>query len=240
MRILVISDVHANSAALEAVTEEPFDRLICLGDLVGYGPAPNEVIRFVRERAAVAIRGNHDNALAFDVECRCSAENSALAEATLAYHRSIVGDDDLNWLRALPTSEEFRLDEYRFAAFHATPRDPLYGYAITPDLPDDKLREEIDGVKADFILLGHTHLPMVRGVGSRVVVNPGSVGQPRDGIPEASYAVIEDGIVEVKRAKYDLQAAIHALSGLPLDPLILRRLVAALEQGGRAAPEPSR
>jgi putative phosphoesterase len=232
MRILVISDPHANLAALEAVTQEPFDCLICLGDLVGYGPAPNEVIRFVKEHALVAIRGNHDNALALDVDCQCAPPNKALAEATLAYHRTILEGENLDWLRALPTSAEFKVDGYRFAAVHATPRDQLYGYEITPDLPDDQLRGEIEGVKADFILLGHTHLPMVRGIGSRVVVNPGSVGQPRDGIPESSYAIIEDGIAELKRCTYDLQKTVAALRNLPLKPDIINQLIALLEQGG--------
>ncbi len=232
MKILVISDLHANLAALEAVTRERFDRLICLGDLVGYGPAPNEVIRFVKERAFVAIRGNHDNALALDVDCQCSPANKALAEATLAYHRTILGTEHFDWLRTLQASAEFKLDDYRFAAFHATPRDPLYGYEITPDLPDDKLRGEIEGVKADFILLGHTHLPMVRGIGSRVVVNPGSVGQPRDGLPEASYAIIEDGIAELKRCSYDLHRTVKALRDCPLGHEMIDRLIAILEQGG--------
>jgi len=232
MRILVISDLHANLAALEAVAQERFDRLICLGDLVSYGPAPNEVIRFVRQHAFAAVSGNHDNAIALDVDCHCSASNKALAEATLAYHRSILDRENLDWLRALPMSAEFKLDGYRFAAFHGTPRDPLYGYQITPGLPDDQLREEIEGVKADFILLGHTHLPMVRGIGSRVVANPGSVGQPRDGAPQASYAVIEDGIVELKRTDYDLRKTRDALMNLPLSPEIIDQLIAILVRGG--------
>jgi len=234
MKILVISDLHANLAALEAVAQERFDHLICLGDLVGYGPAPNEVIRFVRKHAFVAIRGNHDNALALDIDCQCSPANKALAEATLAYHRTILERENLDWLGTLPTSAEFKLDEYRFAAFHAKPHDHLYGYEITPELPDEELRGEIEGVRADFILLGHTHLPMVRGIGSRVVVNPGSVGQPRDGFPEASYAIIEDGTVELKRCTYDLQKTVAALRNLPLKPDIINQLIALLEHGGRA------
>ena len=232
MRILVLSDLHANLAALEAATVEEFDRLICLGDLVGYGPSPNEVIRCIRGRAFVAIRGNHDNALALDVECRCSPANKALAEATLAYHRTLLSSEDRDWLRALPSSVEFKLDGYRFAVFHATPRDPLYGYEITPELPDDQLREEIEGVKADFILLGHTHLPMVRGIGSRVIVNPGSVGQPRDGNPECSYAIIEDGVVELRRATYDLPGTVNVLRKLPLSGELIDQLVSTLERGG--------
>lgn len=211
---------------------EPFDHLICLGDLVGYGPSPNEVIRFVRDHAFVTIRGNHDNALALDVDCQCLPPNKALAEATLAYHRTLLGSEDLDWLRCLPISAEFRLDGYRFAAVHATPRDHLSGYGITPDLPDEQLRGEIEGVKADFLLLGHTHLPMVRGIGSRVVVNPGSVGQPRDGSPEPSYAIIDNGVVELKRCAYDLGRTVGAIRNLPLRREIIDQLIALLEQGG--------
>lgn len=232
MRILLLSDLHANLAALEAATAEGFDRLICLGDLVGYGPSPNEVIRFIRERAFVAIRGDHDNALALDVDCHCAPDQKALAEATLAYHRTLLSNEELDWLRALPGSVGFTLDGYRFAAFHATPRNPLFGYEITPELPDDQLREQIEGVKADFILLGHTHLPMVRGIGSRIVVNPGSVGQPADGNPECSYAIIEDGVVELRRAKYDLSGTMDALRKLPLGGELIDQLISILEQGG--------
>lgn len=234
MRILVLSDPHANLAALEAATAEGFDRLVCLGDLVGYGPSPNEVIRFIRKHAFVAVRGNHDSALALEVECRCSPARKALAKATLAHHRTLLGSEELDWLRALPSSVEFKLDGYRFAAFHATPRDPLYGYEITPEMPGDQLREEIEGVKADFILLGHTHLPMVRGIGSRVVVNPGSVGQPADGNPEASYAIIEDGVVELRRAKYDLSRTVEALRKLPLSGELIDQLISILQEGGLA------
>ena len=231
MRILVLSDLHANLAALEAATVEGFDRLICLGDLVGYGPSPNEVVRFIGEHAFVAIRGNHDNALALDVECHCSPVKKALAEATLACHRNLLSSEGLDWMRALPSSVEFTLDGYRFAAFHATPRDPLYGYEITPDLPNAQLREEIEGVKADFIILGHTHLPMVRGIGSRVVVNPGSVGQPTDGNPEAGYAIIEDGVVELRRVKYDVSRTVVALRNLPLSVELIDQLISILKEG---------
>lgn len=232
MRILLLADLHANLAALEAAAVEGFDRLICLGDLVGYGPSPNEVIRFIKERAFVAVRGDHDNALALDVDCHCLPDQKALAEATLAYQRTLLSNEELDWLRALPGSVAFTLDGYRFAAFHATPRNPLFGYEITPELPDDQLREQIEGVKADFILLGHTHLPMVRGIGSRVVVNPGSVGQPADGNPETSYAIIEDGVVELRRAKYDLSETIDALRKLPLGSELIDQLLSILEQGG--------
>lgn len=231
MKILVLSDIHANFAALEAVVqaEGDFDRLIVLGDLVSYGPHPKECIEFVRRHAFVAVRGNHDHALAFNVDPRCSSANEPLALATLGYHRTLLTDEAVDNLGRLPRSQKFYLDGYRFYAAHASPRDNLYSYRLTPELPDEALKREVGRVRADFLLLGHTHLPMVRGVGSRVVVNPGSVGQPRDGLPEASYAVIQDGVAEIKRVKYDVQKTVKALEALPLEEAVIRRLISILE-----------
>ncbi|MFN3477649.1 MAG: metallophosphoesterase family protein [Candidatus Methylomirabilales bacterium] len=233
MKILVLSDIHANFAALEAVVqaEGDFDRLIVLGDLVSYGPRPRECIEFVQRHAFVAVRGNHDHALAFNVDPRCSSVNKPLALATLRYHRTLLTDEAVEYLGKLPRSQKFHLDGYRFYAAHASPRDNLYSYRLTPELPDEALKKEISRVRADFLLLGHTHLPMVRGAGSRVVVNPGSVGQPRDGVPEASYAVIQDGVAEIKGVKYDLQKTVRALEVLPLEEAIIGRLITILETG---------
>ena len=225
-------DLHANLAALEAATAEAFDRLICLGDLVGYGPAPE---RGHQVRQGSCLRGDprqSRQALALDVDCQCSPPNKALAEATLAYHRTLLEKRGPGLAANAADLGRIQARRIPLCRVHATPRDQLYGYGITPELPDEQLRGEIEGVKADFILVGHTHLPMVRGIGSRVVVNPGSVGQPRDGIPEASYAIIEDGMVELKRCAYDLDRTIGALRNLPLKPEILSQLIALLEQGG--------
>lgn len=233
MKILVISDLHANLAALEAVlqAEAEFGQLIVLGDLVSYGPQPKEILELVKSRAFVVVRGNHDHALAFTVDPRCSAANQDLALATLRHHRTLLTEEDVYYLAKRPRSQKFKLDGYKFYAAHASPLDTLYRYTLTPDLPDEALKKEVGRVKADFLLLGHTHLPMIRGTGSRVVVNPGSVGQPRDGIPEASYAIIQDGIVELKRATYDVQKTVRALQGLPLQKPIIERLTGILEAG---------
>lgn len=233
MKMLVLSDIHANFAALEAVlqAEGDFDRLIVLGDLVSYGPHPKECIEFVRRHAFVAVKGNHDHALAFGTDCRSAPANRPLAVATLRSHRTLLTDEAVEYLGRLPKSQKFHLDGYRFYAAHASPRDNLYSYRLTPELPDEALKKEVGRVKADFLLLGHTHLPMVRGAGSRVVVNPGSVGQPRDGVPEASYAVIQDGVAEIKRVKYDVQKTVKALEALPLEEAVIKRLITILETG---------
>jgi putative phosphoesterase len=232
MRILVISDLHANWPALEAVVSaEAFDRLFVIGDLVSYGPHPREVMDFVRRRATLIVRGNHDNALARGVDCRCAPASKPLAEATRAVHRTLLSGPDLQWLGALPLTASHREDGRTFYAVHASPRDHLFRYTIVPGAPDAHVQRQVSGVKADYVLLGHTHLPMVRRAGSRLVVNPGSVGQPRDGDSRAAYALIEDGEVALKRAAYDVERTVADLERLPIEPAVVERLTAILRAG---------
>ena len=232
MKILVISDLHANGPALEAVlAAESFDRLVVAGDLVSYGPHPREVVNVARSRATVVVQGNHDAALARGIDCRCAPSSKPLAEATRAVHRTLLPSEDLRFLAGLPRTASFSDGARTFFVVHASPRNHLYRYTLTPDAPAEHLRKQLGSVAADYVLLGHTHLPMARRVGARTVVNPGSVGQPRDGDPRASYAVIDDGAVTLKRVRYDIDRTIRGLSALPLAPAVVRSLVAILRTG---------
>ena len=230
MRILVVSDIHANWPALRAIREEA-DAVVCLGDLVSYGPFPRECVAWVRGRAAHGIRGNHDTALSHGVETGAAAFKKALALATLEHHRRLLSADEAAWLRDLPTEASFRMDDYRFRAFHATPTDHLLSYRITPDLDDEELKKEVADVRADIVLLGHTHLPMSRGAWTKVVLNPGSVGQPLDGDPRASYAVIEDGMAEIRRVEYDIEATVAGIRGMGLPYEVGDALISILRTG---------
>jgi putative phosphoesterase len=232
MRILVISDVHANWPALEAIASaEPYDSLVVGGDLVSYGPHPREVVDFVRSHATVAVRGNHDQALAHRVDCRCAPASQPLAEATRAVHREMLSPQQVAYLGALPLTGEFMAGHQNFFSVHASPREHLFRYTLTPEAPDDHLRAEISGVDADVILLGHTHFPMIRRIGRHTVINPGSVGQPRDGDPRASYAVIEDGLPRLRRVSYDTERTARDLRALPIPPEIADSLISILKNG---------
>jgi len=232
MRILVISDLHANWPALEAVLgAEPFDRLVVVGDLVSYGPHPREVVVWVRDHATATVRGNHDDALANGRDCRCAPTSKPLAEATRAVHRRLLQPEETQFLGSLPHTASLRAADQTFFAVHASPRDHLYRYTLTPQAPEKHIRREVAGLRADYVLLGHTHLPMIRRLGRRTVINPGSVGQPRDGDPRASYAVIEDGDVVLKRIAYDVERTIRDLRALPLPAEIADGLVSILRDG---------
>ncbi len=196
---------------------------------------------WVRERAAHVVRGNHDTALAHGGESGAAAFKRELAVATLERHRHLLAPSDLTWLRELPTELAFRADEYRFHAVHASPSDHLFSYRLTPDLPDEELKKEVAEVRADIVLLGHTHLAMSRGAWSKVVLNPGSVGQPLDGDPRASYAVIEDGVAEIRRVDYDVEATAAGIRAMGLAEPVADALIEILRTGiPRSGPIPGR
>jgi predicted phosphodiesterase len=147
MRIAIISDVHANLAALESI-QEPYDLLLCLGDLVDYGPQPREAIHWVRERALKVIRGNHDHALGYNVDCRCAPIMKEASVTTRRWHSYLLSQDEKEYLQGLPIAERLELAGATFHLAHASPTGDLYDYHITPDAPDEVLREAMEGIEA--------------------------------------------------------------------------------------------
>lgn len=242
MRHLVISDIHANLTALEAVlaaAEKRWDSVVCLGDVVGYGPDPNEVTQRVRELQATTIRGNHDKA-----SCGLSDTSDFNPVARLAadWTQRQLSPENLEYLRLLPPGPlqvdnlsmlhgAFRdEDEYVFA-----PAQALEGLIESPtpvcffghthfqggfSLQDTKLQvvHLRPGAEASFAALQIEKA-------TRYLLNPGSVGQPRDGDPRAAYAIadLEHNVVEFWRVPYDIKSVQRRMleAGLP-DPLILR------------------
>jgi putative phosphoesterase len=207
MRILVIADIHANWPALQAI-EEPHDVCLCVGDLVDYGMEPAACIDWVRSRAHHVVRGNHDHGVAQNVIVNGQNGFKYLTTVTRPLSRASIGLRDIRYLATLPLTRMVTLDDLRFLLVHATPRDPLDEYApADPGFWQRRLQD----VDADVICVGHTHQPYVLEVGDKLVVNPGSVGLPRDGDPRASYAVVEDRRVELKRAEYPIEDAVRAV-----------------------------
>lgn len=218
MRVLVISDIHGNWAALSAiVAQENADQVFCLGDIVDYGPSPAETLRWVRQNATVVVRGNHDTAVAFQSSCRSAPAFRRLSEETRRLTIPMLADEERRWLGELPIRASTAVDGRRVALLHAAPDDPLYQYLPATDVAG--WTRAVDGVDADIILVGHTHLPVILRVGDKLVVNPGSVGLPRDGDPRASCAVLDGGTTSLLRVDYDTSATISKLRrwGLPQD-----------------------
>lgn len=228
MKVLVVSDIHGNFEALRRIPES-FDRVLFLGDAVDYGPDPKSCLNWLRERGAVAVRGNHDQAVAAGVSCRCNPSMREASEATRDFTRKALDDADLDFLLVRPLHQAISLGGVRFHLVHATPSDPLYTYL--PPTQTVRWAAEANRVDADLLLVGHTHLPMILRVGRKLVVNPGSVGQPRDGDPRAAYAVIEDGEPRLERVTYDISTTIQALEEKDLPPSVFADLSNLLETG---------
>lgn len=228
MRVVIISDIHANYAAL-SMFRETWDELWVVGDLVNYGPNPREVIEWVRKHAHVVVRGNHDHAIGFSREARCSAPYKVMAAETGAYTHSILDDADKRYLELLPLSVERRLGKQTFYICHAIPSDPLFGYKPKDD---PSWVQELKSINADILVVGHTHVPFVLDVGSQRVINPGSIGQPKTGNSEACYGVWEDGKLELKSFAYRVDEIETAIWAMPISYEVKEDLIFALYSGG--------
>lgn len=233
MKILVIADIHSNWPALAAI-EESFDACLFLGDLVDYSTDPIPCIEWVRKHALSAIRGNHDHAVAQRVPVRKNSGLQRLAAAARPIHWDVLSSSQNKYLARLPLTRREAIDGKIFYMVHATPRDPL----------DEHLRDDnqawaarLEGVEADFVCVGHTHLPFHLDLGRLQVVNPGSVGQPRDGDPRCAYAVIENGKVELRRVKYDIDATLRQMQSCGVDKATLDLAETVLRTGGHMSRE---
>lgn len=230
MKIAIVSDIHANLEALQAFPED-YDELWVLGDLVTYGPNPAEVVDAVRRRATLVVRGNHDHAAGTGSDPRCSEAFRSMAAETLSLAREALSPDQKAWLAELPVIADRTVEGTRFLACHAVPSDPLFTYC-PQDSP--RWREELADTSADILLTGHTHLPFLLDLEGRLVVNPGSLGQPKNGRADACYSVWQNGRIELRSYAYPVEETARKILALPVTADTRRRLVSVLRSGGNA------
>jgi len=243
MRYAIVSDIHSNLVAFQAVLDHmrgagPVEEIWCLGDLVGYGPAPDECIQLLRSHPHVCIAGNHDWAAIGRVDVSDFNPDAAAAIRWTSRHLSAESRAYLESLRLTEVTGEFTLA-------HGTPRNPIWEYLLS----EKAGRVSFDHFQTRFCLIGHSHVPLLchldeRGRVSllgipqdrpfrlkegRWILNPGSVGQPRDGDPRASYVIYEAETDEFQnfRVTYDIEATQRAMQTLALP----RRLVERLSYG---------
>jgi len=220
MRCLVLSDIHSNLEAFETVLDHAgaVDQIWCLGDVVGYGPDPNGCVELLRSRPHLCIAGNHDWATLGKLDLRDF--NPDAREANM-WNRKQLTPGNLAYLEDLPES----LVEGQFTLIHGSPRHPIWEYVIYASTAEINF----DHFETSYCLVGHTHSPVIfvqaEGNGSKVkeiqppvdepvalgperlILNPGSVGQPRDGDPRASYAILDDEAmtIEYHRVSYPVE-----------------------------------
>jgi diadenosine tetraphosphatase ApaH/serine/threonine PP2A family protein phosphatase len=218
MRVLVISDIHANLTALETVLEDAgeFDTVWCLGDLVGYGPDPNECVERIRDLPnSCCLAGNHDHAvLGLMPLSRFNYE----AQAAVSWTQQILSEKNREYLASLPLT----IMKDPFLLTHGSPREPLWEYI----LDEHTALLNFENFQTDYCLIGHSHIPLLFfmpanedqvlslampekepfSLQPRMIINPGSVGQPRDLDPRASYALLDlkAETWELRRVAYDI------------------------------------
>ena len=232
MRVAVVSDIHGNRHAFEAMLADARDRGVaevwCLGDLVGYGGEPNECVQLAREHLAICLAGNHDLAVTGELGLEDFSRGAAISAR---WTKEVVAPDNLAYLRELRPAGV----EGPWGLYHASPRDPVWEYVLSEVLAD----RCFDAVPERVLFVGHSHVALafaredgrptagaLREAGAtadlrdrRWLLNPGSVGQPRDGDPRAAWLLLDTdrGHAEWRRTSYDVagaQAAIRA-AGLP-------------------------
>ena len=160
MRLLLISDIHGNLEALNAILERiRYDRIVCMGDLVDYGPDPLAIIDWIRDNKIPTVRGNHDNAVGLHVDCGCGYKYKHLSEATREYTWSQITEKEEEFLMSLPVYLDFTFDGLKVRAIHGSPQS-FFDY-IYPDTPADKIGPWLDDISCDYLLAGHTHVPMI-------------------------------------------------------------------------------
>lgn len=239
MRALVISDIHGNIDALRALEAQlgtrlqAFERIICLGDLVDYGPNPGEVIDWVRSHVTDIVRGNHDHAVATGESCRSAPaflEASVLTRQRLQLTLSESQIDYLKGLSFTDTVETEPNEGKRLHLVHASPSDPLYAY-MPPQRTDAEWSTALDGLNGETVLIGHTHVAFVRRGGSGLVINPGSLGMPKDGDPHGSYAVLDGASVQFCRVAYDPEPLVARLRALSLPQHVFDQLAETFRTG---------
>lgn len=226
VKIVIISDLHANLEALEAFPET-YSELWVLGDLVNFGVNPAEIIEFVKGNAAVVIRGNHDQAVGYDEEPRCIPRYQRMAEFTQRYTASVLTEAQRQFLRDLPLQRKLQRQKTEFYLCHAKPSDMLYGF-LPPDSPE--WIQEVQPLETAVVLVGHTHVPLMRRIGEKLIINPGSLGQPT-GKPEACYAVWEDGVFQLKTYSYPVGRTVAKVRALSFPQDVTEDLVHLLENG---------
>jgi diadenosine tetraphosphatase ApaH/serine/threonine PP2A family protein phosphatase len=238
VRYLIISDIHANLAALEAVLDDApqFDEVWCLGDLVGYGPRPNECIRRVRALPHTGLAGNHDWAALEKLDL--NSFNPIARTANEWTQRELTSGSRV-YLNGLSTS--LQLDDFTLA--HASPREPVWEYILDASTA----YQNFEHFSTPFCLVGHTHVPVLFELDEesnrcrlllppfpeplklgahRSIINPGSVGQPRDGDPRAAYGVLDtdEMTFEFRRVAYPIQATQERMRAQGLPQRLIDRL----------------
>jgi len=221
VKLAIIADIHSNlqalNAVMRAIDREKIDQVVCAGDIVGYGANPNECCHIVRDMAAHSVLGNHD----ISTLSKDAIGMNPYAAAASRWTASILKEESHEFLRSLEIESKFEAGDAKVAMYHGSVGNATE-YVFEDEINEDIIRS----TGGDLLILGHTHMPYVKDFGSIMAVNPGSVGQPRDGDPRASFAVLDTDRRSclVRRTDYDVGGASEAILAAGLPRLLADRL----------------
>lgn len=226
MKIAVISDIHGNLAALETVLSDiqsrKVDRIICTGDLVGYGPYPDEVVQLLDASKIQCVMGNYDDAIGYQrFVCGCDYKDEKaleLGQQSIAWTLANTSKETKLYLRQLPQEIRIEHEGQKLLAVHGSP-NALNEY-IFEDISDQQVKELLQKGETNLLICGHTHKPFYKKTVKGWLINAGSVGKPKHGSPDASYILItlaENPQIEIVYLPYDYQKTAKAIEekGLP-------------------------
>ncbi len=221
MLIGLIADVHSNTVALEAVlsvfNREGVEKILHAGDIIGYNPYPNETVELFINYNIISILGNHDRAL---LSGNTYGFNPYAATA-LEWTKKMISRENFEFISKLNNIESFKIGGMKITMAHGSLRDfDEYIY------PEDAVPEFLSDANADYLVLGHTHVQFMRMYRQGIIINPGSVGQPRDGIPDAGFGILDtdSGKVRLKRMGYDIEKVIEDMLAAHLPEKLAVRL----------------
>jgi putative phosphoesterase len=222
MQVGLIADVHGNALALQAVlramADQQVEHILVAGDLIGYYPQMNEVVELIRSQQTTTILGNHECYLLGKI----AVSQKRWRDYRLDHAKKTITAENMAWLLTKPVQCRFEMEGLRFCLCHGSPWSvEEYCY------PESKTLEQFAQLDADVVVLGHTHIPMVRQVGPVTVVNPGSCGQPRDYQPGACYAVLDivQKKIQLQRISYDLACMVEMLQSLDYPEALIKILL---------------
>jgi predicted phosphodiesterase len=230
-RIIIFGDLHANWEALLALqqAESQPGAVLCLGDAVGYGPDAKRCLDAVRTGTTHIIGGWHDRAVGSG---QTLDSNNDLLESTWAHTRSVLPVEDRDYLASLPSEMTVEVAGTRFHLTRLAPDDVEAETCTLITMSQARLRERFGEIEADIILVGGPHMPALRQVDERLIVCPGSLGQPRYGVSDPTFAAWENGRLQIHHLHYHPETTIRKLSLLPLDPDHVLHLQSILQTGG--------
>lgn len=227
MKIALLADIHSNLEALKSVLadikKQNIKKILNSGDIVGYNCSPNEVIELIKKEKILSVRGNHD-ATSINLKKDFRLFNE-YARAALVWTHQHLSTESKKFLNSLDEIGEGRLANKNVVIIHGSSTNHLWDY-VFPDTADSILLSSLNKSKADILVLGHTHFPFAKNLGNRLVINPGSVGQPRNNQNNANYAVLdlETLKVELKKIPYNIDSEAQKIISEKLPRYLADRL----------------